>query len=77
MDSDAVVATDFVQVKGSCIYQLLKQPVFKTPPTCTDVLKIFENDLGLTNKFYLNGTSGLAGSQEGLISLNDRDNLMT
>ena len=32
MDSDAVVATDFVQNEGSCIYQLLKQPVFETPP---------------------------------------------
>ena len=77
MDSNAILVTDFVQNEGNCIYQILKQPVFETPPTCTEVLKIFEKDLGMTNKFHLNGTSRLAGSQEGLISMNDRDNLKT
>ena len=77
IDSNAVLVTDFVQNEGSCIYQILKQPVFETLATCTEVLKIFENDLGMTNKFHLNGTSRLAGSQEGLISMDDRDNLKT
>ena len=77
MDSDAILVTDFVQNEGSCIYQILKQPVFETSPTCAEVLKIFENDLGLSNQFHLNGTSRLAGSREGLISMNDMDSLKT
>ena len=39
MDSDAILVTDFVQNEGSCIYQILKQPVFETSPTCAEVLK--------------------------------------